>query len=227
MKRLLDDAQFPAELRADLLRSRSAGQDYQTAAKLLQLRASFSDHAAPAALRGSGVGTALKRAAHPGWKLAVLAALGGGATWLARPLPQPPAPAPSVAEQAPPPAAAIPAAAPAIEIEPPPAAAPEPAAAPRRVSNAAPTASSSRREIAQLVRIRALIERDPGAAYRLAQRSQREFPRGVLSEERQALAIVALVNNGAKDSAHLNARQFFAHYPQSPMRKAIETALRR
>jgi hypothetical protein len=91
----------------------------------------------------------------------------------------------------------------------------------------APAAKSSRREIAQLVRIRALLDRDPAAAYRLITQSEREFPRGLLSEERQALGIVALARTGAADQAEQSARQFFQRYPQSPLRERIQTALKR
>jgi outer membrane protein assembly factor BamD (BamD/ComL family) len=87
--------------------------------------------------------------------------------------------------------------------------------------------NSSRREIAQLVRIRALLERDPRAAHRLAERSEREFPRGLLNEERRALAIVALAKSGAKQLAEQDAQRYFARYPHSPMRELIEAALRR
>lgn len=87
--------------------------------------------------------------------------------------------------------------------------------------------SSSRREIAQLVRIRALLEREPAAAYRLARRSEREFPRGILAQERQALAIVALASTGAKERAREQARAFFARYPNSPLRATVDAALQR
>jgi hypothetical protein len=75
------------------------------------------------------------------------------------------------------------------------------------------------------VRIRALVKLDPAAAYRLALRSEREFPAGLLSEERQALAIVALAKTGANDSAQRKAREFLARHPQSPMRELILSVL--
>jgi outer membrane protein assembly factor BamD (BamD/ComL family) len=90
-----------------------------------------------------------------------------------------------------------------------------------------PVAPSSRREISQLVRIRALLEEDPAAAYRLAQRSEREFPHGVLSEERRALQVLALAKSGATEAADRKAREFFARYPQSPLRELVEAALKR
>jgi hypothetical protein len=61
----------------------------------------------------------------------------------------------------------------------------------------------------------------------LAERSEREFPGGLLSEERRALSIVALAKTGARESAAAKARDFFARYPQSPMRGLIEAELQR
>ncbi|HTU57064.1 MAG TPA: hypothetical protein VMF89_01500, partial [Polyangiales bacterium] len=54
------------------------------------------------------------------------------------------------------------------------------------------TSSASRREIAQLARIKALLEQDPAAARRLIRAAQREFPAGLLVEEREGLDVIAL-----------------------------------
>lgn len=230
MKPILEDSRFPDGLREDLLRARAAGHDYPTAAKLLQLKAALTERPAPTPEPRHALREALKQLSggviHPGWKLAALIALAGGAVWLAQPsgrapdmtakqgravssetpakpqLPEPPAPAPAPAIEAA-----------SVRSEP--------------QQEAADSASPSRREIAQLVRIRALVERDPAAAVRLAERSEREFAHGLLREERQALAIVALANSGARDAAARKARHYFARYPHSPMRELIEGALRR
>jgi hypothetical protein len=224
MKRLLEDSQFPTELRGDLLRARAAGHDYPVSAKLLQLRAAMTEHV-PQPFDGA---TALpKRALYSGWKLGALFVLGGGAAFLAQtamPVPEPaalPLPAADTATVDVPAALAATDPAPAVLIEE--AVKPSPAA-PATVGRA--EASSSRREIAQLVRIRGLLERDPAAARRLALRSEREFPRGLLSEERRALAIVALAKTGSKALAEQDAQRYFARYPHSPMRELIEAALR-
>ena len=232
MRRLFDDPQLPAELRQDLMRSRAAGQDYPTAAKLLQLRAALSDPARLDLPEPPELGGTVKqlawRISHPAWKLVVLVALGGTAAWVVRTaVPDSQATqarqlqaAPQADAPVPPPQAAAPA--PAQPSEPAQVVAmPEPPV----VSRPNP-ASSSRREIAQLVRIRALLDQDPAAAYQLAVRSEREHPRGVLSEERRALAIIALTKTGQPQTAQRKAREFFARYPQSPMREVIEAALR-
>jgi len=88
-------------------------------------------------------------------------------------------------------------------------------------------ASGSRREIAQLVRIRALLDKDPSAAYKLAVRSEREFPSGVLRQERQAMIVLSLAKQGDVDEARRAANRFVLQYPQSPMRDMIEVALGR
>lgn len=226
MKRLFDDPDMPAELRTDLLRSRHAGRDYDALAKLPELRSALSDASrpsvdAPTSADPSPFAWPRLHAAPWTWKIALIAAIGGGALVFAWPEPHAePAQRPAVM---PPPTAAIGlpplepdegavAAAP-IEAEAP---APKP---PR------PVVASSRREIDQLERIRATLERDPAAAYRLAQRSEQEFPNGMLREERQALEVLALAKSGEADAAARRARQFFARYPQSPLRELLESAL--
>jgi hypothetical protein len=228
MRRLFEDPELPAGLREDLVRSRDAAHDYPAHAKLAQLQAALSDPTRQPLERGS-----LWRAVHPGWKLAALLALGGASAFVARPAERAPQPRPQTASTPAQPSAAAPVAPPAPPdaaepVEPP--VPPEGAAPPTPESPAAATApqsSSSRREIAQLVRIRALLAEDPLAAYRLALRSEREFPRGLLTEERQALAIVALAKSGSRDGAVTKARDFFTRYPHSTMRQLIESALGR
>jgi type IV secretory pathway VirB10-like protein len=237
MKRELGP-ELPSELRAELARSRRAGHDYDVLANLPRLRAAL-DAAAHAPADGGSADASTSGALHAApaaWKIAVLIAAVGttalGAWSLQRRQPAATAPAPAPQHVAPPaePQPSVQAVAPAPSAAAP--AAPEPAApnpvvAAQPESNAQPAARSSRREIAQLVRIRALLERDPNAAYRLAQQSEREFPRGVLSEERQALQVLALAKSGDLDGAKQRAQAFFARYPQSPMRELLEEALRR
>jgi hypothetical protein len=162
------------------------------------------------------------RLAPSSWKLAMLAAIGGTVAiaawptdWGVRTTPAVPS-APTQNSEPP-----------ADDARPPLAAEVEDAPAPIAPTPApiAPAADSSRREIEQLVRVRALLESDPAAAYRLAQRSEQEFPNGVLSEERQALQVLALAKSGASEDARRKARAFFRRYPESPMRGLLEQAL--
>lgn len=228
MKRLFDDpalsAELRAELRADLGESRRAGEDYDTAAKLPQLRSALL----AAALQPPAAVPELTRAKwsslqHGPWtfKIALITIIGGASLFVALPAPRAPRPPTVVtprieSTQAPAPEAPNIEPAAAVEVAPPKA----PAAIPQHT-----TAQSSRREITQVVRIRALLERDPAAAYRLAQRASAEFPHGALREEREALQVLALAKSGEALAAQRLAQQFLSRYPRSPMRELVESAL--
>jgi hypothetical protein len=240
MKRLFDDPAFSPELRAELARSQRAGREYDVEAKLQQLREALANPQPTGTelLEQGGSQIQLMFAAKVVVVAAVVAVIGYVA-WpqrsvhiqrrsqpaaAARPLDaraqQPPA-----RPSAPPPTASVAAPEPkddlALDQPPPPSAVAATPAAPAR-----PAERSSRREIAQLVRIRALLERDPKAAYQLAQRSEQEFPKGVLSEERQALLVEALAKSGRLEAAAQKAKEFHQRYPQSPLRDRVEAALR-
>jgi hypothetical protein len=55
-------------------------------------------------------------------------------------------------------------------------------------------------------------------------RHRARFPSGVLSEEREALAVRALAASGNKSEAAKRARAFVTKYPESIMRPAVEAA---
>ena len=227
MRRLFEDPTQARALRDDLQRSKAAGHDYPVADKLMPLKAALADPTRQAVESGSVLvetrGAWRWRTLHPGWKLAALLAVSGSAvvlTQLSRvePAQRSTAQGPQVATSH----------APLEPHEPSPNAAPSEPAQVVGTDAAQPSAeaaSSSRREIAQLVRIRALLQHDPAAAYRLALRSEREFRDGLLSEERRALAVVALHRLGAHEQAERKAREFFARFPNSPMRGTIEAEL--
>jgi hypothetical protein len=88
-----------------------------------------------------------------------------------------------------------------------------------------PAQAALRDEIAQLGRIKALVDDDPERAYQLARTGQREFAPGILRHEREALAVRALWNMGSRQEAQREARRFLARYPQSPLRPRIEQLL--
>lgn len=249
MRRLSEDPQCPAEVREDLLRSQAAGWDYLSADKAARLQAALADptrHPFASTSRRRVPGRRLVhafRALHPGWKLALLLAAGGFGALGLRPTPLV-SPQPAQRRQhtdrqrhdaqRPPRAAATgsPRSEPALQPAPVSAPSAAPAAAPTRARAQTPgltraAARSPRREIDQLVQIRARLATDPAAALRLAQRSEREFPGGLLSEERQALAIVALARSGAREAARAQARAFASRHPDSPMRDIIEAELGR
>ena len=233
MKRSIEPSPLAPALRDELARSRRAGHDYDVLGKLPQLQAALQ------AAEVSGEDPPLEETLAPGgrfdlttsrlassaWKVSVIAVVLGGAMFAAWPARKPSvAPAvPARSQQRAEPVVLPPPAVPAPVVQVPAPAAPANADAPASSPALAP---SSRREIAQLVRIRALLQSDPAAAYRLAQRGEREFPRGVLSEERQALRVLALAKSGEMDAARSKAREFFDRYPQSPMRELVEAAVR-
>jgi len=92
-------------------------------------------------------------------------------------------------------------------------------------ASARPGPSPSRREITQLNRIRALLDRDPAAAHRMIGVAQREFPSGVLREEREGLDAIALFELGQPERARSQAERFVARYPNSPLRARVERLL--
>ena len=85
--------------------------------------------------------------------------------------------------------------------------------------------NSSRREIEQLQRIYATLDRDPAQAYRLARASLEELPRGPLRQEREGLAVIALWQSGQHPAARGLAERFLARYPESPLGERIRALL--
>lgn len=230
MKRLLDDPNLQEELRNDLRRSRVAGESYDVTTKLALLHSWLPT---PSEAPASDAMADPSRLQWPRldltpwtWKLAVLAVVGGASLFALGPADREPRSQRTLPAK--PQVIASPTLTRPVAVnelapqksEPTVVEAPVPRAA---VSQ--PPASSSRREISRLVRIRALLTSDPAAAYRLAQRCEQEFPDGVLSEERQALQVVALAKSGARENARRRAVRFFARYPESPMRELVESAL--
>lgn len=102
-----------------------------------------------------------------------------------------------------------------------------PTRAPRLESRVIPDGvdPALRREIAQLGHIKTLLERDPAAAYRLAQAGHREFKRGMLRQEREGLAVLALFSLNHRAAAEARAHAFVAQYPTSPLREQLERLL--
>jgi hypothetical protein len=134
------------------------------------------------------------------------------------------------------------AAAPKIEaapVSPPPQA---PTVLPSAMKTSLPLRSSSRRsplpsppapspadlsaESALLERARtALARADARAALDGVSRHLQQFPNGLLSEEREAVWIQALVLEGDRESAARRARQFDRRFPHSVQRDAVAQAL--
>ena len=56
---------------------------------------------------------------------------------------------------------------------------------------------------------------------------RRRFRRGSLSEEREALSVVALINLGQWDRARARARNFRRRHPRSMLLPVVEGAMRK
>jgi hypothetical protein len=242
--RLRDDPQTAPELRADLERSASAASEYDVAAGLIGLQAAIGAPMPPVGSGGAASsGASVTGTAGAAAKVGGLSALGAGSiklvlvgvvatggaaaittAWLDRPHTDI---APVAADERP--VAGPNSSARAVQVpqpSPPQPAAPTPYLAP---VPPAPTDDAAqvalRSEIAQLGRIKALVDEDPARAYELVRAGQREFAPGILRHEREALAVRALWNMGSRDAARREARRFLERYPQSPLRPRIEQLL--
>jgi hypothetical protein len=182
-----------------------------------------------AALRGARSGRAIARLAT--WAVAGVGA--GAALWLVvgglSSAPSTPPPGPSFQETKPavhgatpsdapaPPATptapvrplAEPAPAPTVSGEPSPAAKREPASARRAATAPRPN------EAALLQRAQAALQHSPARALELTRRHQSSFPQGVLSQEREVIAIEALRRLGRHDAAQTRAAAFERRYTGS------------
>ncbi len=76
----------------------------------------------------------------------------------------------------------------------------------------APTEES---EASFLRRTRAALAEDPARALRMTEEHATRYPQGVLVQERDVIAIDALVRLGARDEARARAKAFQARYPAS------------
>lgn len=69
---------------------------------------------------------------------------------------------------------------------------------------------------------RASLDRDPRRSLALTEEHRRRFPRGMLVQEREVIAIEALAKLGKSDSARSRADQFAEDYPDSPHRGRVD-----
>lgn len=91
---------------------------------------------------------------------------------------------------------------------------------------AAPSARGLGAERSLLDIARAALARGEGAeALAAVDRHGREYPDGALVEEREALAIKALVALGRRDEARARAARFEQHFPNGLMLRAVKGAI--
>ncbi len=75
-----------------------------------------------------------------------------------------------------------------------------------------------------LMAARQELGRDPQRAWALTQEHARRFPKGILAQEREVIAIEALSRMGRGKDARDRAQDFREQYPGSPHRDSVDTA---
>lgn len=215
---VLSDAQ-----RNELLAYRQTGPDADLKLEmwenLARTRAAGMASRAPRAPRGSA-------GALRWWSAGLCAALIAGILLLRpknapEPRVPPPGPvAPAATELAPAP--------PAVRDSPPSTAAPasRPASKPTRPHGDASAARvDALAELALLTRARRLLPSRPETSLALSREHAQLYPRGALAEEREVLAIEALLKLGRASQARERARAFVRHFPGSSQRGRLDALL--
>jgi hypothetical protein len=86
--------------------------------------------------------------------------------------------------------------------------------------------SQLREESLAVLEVRqALRTGDAGSALKLLEQARARFPRGALGQEREALAIEALAQSGARAAAERRAAAFLRAYPKSPYAADVQRYL--
>jgi hypothetical protein len=83
------------------------------------------------------------------------------------------------------------------------------------------------RELSLVREASAAVAREPARALALTERHRREFPRGSMIEEREAIRIRALAALGRADEAEREAERFLRAHPFSPHAEQVRRALAR
>src|SRR5262249_31604551 len=89
----------------------------------------------------------------------------------------------------------------------------------------APARADVASELALLQRSRAALRRDPAAALALAEQHARAYPHGMFAQEREVLAIEALLRTHARPGALQRAQTFVIGPPDSPYAVRIRALL--
>lgn len=85
----------------------------------------------------------------------------------------------------------------------------------------APVDASAPSELELLRDARLALKSSPAAALQFTERHRSSYPSGKLSQERELIAISALVALGRRTAALARAASFERAYPSSPYRKQI------
>ena len=117
---------------------------------------------------------------------------------------------------------AAPVATPAAPSPPPAAPAPQADVLPRAPRPPAPAPANPREEVRMLQEAQDALGASPARALGLAAEHARRFPRGVLAQEREVLAIDALARLGRRDAARQRAERFHARWPGSSHGRRVD-----
>ena len=103
---------------------------------------------------------------------------------------------------------------------------PAPSAQPlARASASAAVAADGESEVALLQRAQAALGASPAQALAITDEHQRRFRGGILGQEREVIAINALVRLGRSGEARSRATRFLTSYPRSAHRPRLEALL--
>jgi hypothetical protein len=69
---------------------------------------------------------------------------------------------------------------------------------------------------------RLVLDRDPRSALALSEQHRRDYPNGSFTQERELIAITALVKLGRQSEASDRAARFRSAYPSSPYRARLD-----
>lgn len=95
----------------------------------------------------------------------------------------------------------------------------------RRRSSAPAITPTPETELALLRRSQAALDGDPSAALDLAEQHARDYPRGLFAQEREVLAIEALLKLRRKPAAVDRAAHFVQRFPDSPHARRVRALL--
>jgi hypothetical protein len=93
-------------------------------------------------------------------------------------------------------------------------------------TRSASTVSDPVAELALLERAQHVLRSDPAAALALAEQHRTQFSRGTLAQEREVLAVEALLRLGRRSAAGQRARAFERRYPESSHLVRVHDLLR-
>jgi hypothetical protein len=104
---------------------------------------------------------------------------------------------------------------------------PAPVTAAQPAGRIAPAASGPEAELDLVQRAQAALEHRPAATLALTEQHAQTYPRGIFAQEREVLAIEALLKLARRPAALARAEEFLARYPTSPHARRVRPLLER